>query len=62
MPGLYCVTVILKDDDGLIDEVGPIAFEVMATDIYKTGKELPARTGFYVPEARWEIETGVDLV
>ena len=62
MPGSYFATVILKDSRGLVDQIGPIALEVIAKDVYSTGKILPVRTGTYVPDAYWEIDDECDVV
>jgi len=55
MPGIYHLRLILKDMEMVVDETEPISFEVSAADVYKTGKVLPARTGSYVPEAKWAV-------
>ncbi len=56
MPGCYSITLVLKSDQGTIDEVDDLAFEVTPRDIYKTGKVLPERTGIYIPEVRWNVK------
>ena len=56
MPGTYFLDIILKDHGALVDQAGPIVFEVVERDVYGTGKVLPPRTGSYVPEATWHFE------
>lgn len=58
MPGTYALVLVLKCDRGLVDEIEGLSCEVTPRDVYGTGKMLPPRTGAYVPEAEWRIETG----
>ncbi len=55
MPGAYSILIVLKSDQGAIDKVDDLAFEVTPRDIYKTGKALSEQMGIYIPEVHWDV-------
>ena len=58
MPGPYNLSLVAKVDDRLIDQIDNLPIEVVPTDVYRTGKSLPPRTGVYIPDASWSVQTG----
>jgi lipopolysaccharide transport system ATP-binding protein len=55
MPGPYQMLLILKGQQGMADQLGPLSFDVAPRDIYGTGKILPTRSGPYLAEAQWSV-------
>ena len=60
MPGAYQLCLLLKSDGGLVDQVDDVACEVTPRDVYGTGKALPERTGVYVPDVEWKVQSGME--
>ena len=57
MPGPYHLSLFLKSARGLEDQIDGLSMTVTPRDVYGTGRVVPPRTGTYVPEATWHIET-----
>lgn len=59
-PGTYSVNLVLKQFSKRLDQiVDAIAFEVLPTDMYGTGK-FDEGAGFIIPEGKWEFAPVID--
>jgi lipopolysaccharide transport system ATP-binding protein len=58
MPGTYNVIVALASGGPLYDRVDPATqIQVVARDVYGTGRVPTVKDGTYAPEARWSIHS-----
>lgn len=58
MPGRYGVVVAMATGTSQIDRVEPaLNFDVLASDVYGTGKMPPRRDGMIVPKVEWRVES-----
>ncbi len=55
-PGPYLLSLTLKSADNLLQRITAIPVEIVATDIYGSGKIQPQNKGVYLPEAVWLVE------
>jgi lipopolysaccharide transport system ATP-binding protein len=55
-PGPYLMSVTLKSMGKIVQQVAGVPVEVVATDVYGSGKIPPQDKGVYLPEAVWRIE------
>jgi len=58
MPGPYTLMLVLTADAGMVDQIDALPFEVVESDVYGTGKMLPGRCGYYLPEVSWDFQRG----
>lgn len=57
MPSQYSVVLGLAAANDNIDRIEPaLEFEVVASDVYGTGRVPPMRDGMYVPEVEWTFD------
>lgn len=57
MPGMYSLNLILNGPGGPVDLIEGIPWEVVARDVYGTGRVLPPGTGVYLPETQWSVSS-----